>query len=218
MCIRDRTHPSRPPGGFAAGRLPAPVSAATARRWHPVATRKGAAIRPLATGANVRFSRPRDRCQDRQIDAKTAVCYKITKSQLSESSAMKRGQFMQEKILEILRHASDMKTAYQIMDDLRGAVPTIAPPTVYRALKVLIEKGDVHRLETRNAYYACRSAGDHIPIISVCDSCGTVEESIEQDVLKRISEVTQKAGFQARKHVVEVTGLCALCSDAGSAR
>ena len=41
---------------------------------------------------------------------------------------MKRGQFMQEKILEILRHASDMKTAYQIMDDLRGAVPTIAMP------------------------------------------------------------------------------------------
>ena len=131
---------------------------------------------------------------------------------------MKRGQFMQEKILEILRHASDMKTAYQIMDDLRCAVPTIAPPTVYRALKVLIEKGDVHRLETQNAYYACRTAGDHIPIISVCDSCGTVEESIEQDVLKRISEVTQKAGFQAKRHVVEVTGLCALCSDAGSAK
>ena len=40
---------------------------------------------------------------------------------------------MQEKILEILRYASDLKTAYQIMDDLRGAVTTIAPPTVYRA-------------------------------------------------------------------------------------
>ena len=63
-----RTPPSRPPGGFAAGRLQAPVSAATARRWHPVATRKGAAIRPLATGATVRFRGP---ATDARIDKLT---------------------------------------------------------------------------------------------------------------------------------------------------
>ena len=130
---------------------------------------------------------------------------------------MKRGQVMQERILEILRHASDMKSAYQIMDDLREAIPTIAPPTVYRALKALIEKGKVHRLETRNAYYACQTTGYHTPIISVCDACGTVEESIEQDVFQMISDVTKKAGFKPKRHVVEVTGLCALCAEAEGA-
>ena len=55
-----------------------------------------------------------------------------------------------------MRGAKSSHSAYDLLDELRGKYPKIAPPTVYRALAALIESGQVHRLESLNAYVACQ--------------------------------------------------------------
>jgi Fur family zinc uptake transcriptional regulator len=67
--------------------------------------------------------------------------------------------------------------AYDLMHDLSSGGRAAAPPTVYRALKVLIDAGLAHRVESLNAFIACRFPGqDHLAGFHVCESCGSAEE------------------------------------------
>ena len=64
---------------------------------------------------------------------------------------------MQSRIRDLLAGADKPLSAYDVIDALRDH-GRVAPPTVYRALQKLIDEGLAHRLETRNAYVACREA------------------------------------------------------------
>ena len=104
-----------------------------------------------------------------------------------------------------------------MLAELRADHPKIAPPTVYRALSALVANGRVHRLESLNAYIACRCEGhNHAAIISICDDCGGVEESIAPAVLDELSNIAQQSGFRSTRHVVELHGVCASCVDAAA--
>jgi len=60
----------------------------------------------------------------------------------------------QTEILSCLRKSKEPMSAYAILDQVRTAGIS-HPPTVYRALAELIEKGMVHRLQSRAAFIAC---------------------------------------------------------------
>ncbi|MEM7026588.1 MAG: transcriptional repressor, partial [Pseudomonadota bacterium] len=95
--------------------------------------------------------------------------------------------------------------------DAHAPAPS-APTTIYRALSALTEQGRVHRLESLNAYIACQCDGHRqASVLSICDDCGIVEESVAPDVLKELSRLTGKSGFAARRHVIEVHGVCGTC-------
>jgi Fur family zinc uptake transcriptional regulator len=119
---------------------------------------------------------------------------------------------MQADILSILRQHAEPLSAYDLLAIQREKNPKIAPPTIYRALAALAESGRVHRLESLNAYIACQCDGPkHASILSICDDCGTVEETVAPDVLERLSGVIGQSGFSPLRHVIEVHGLCASC-------
>ena len=60
----------------------------------------------------------------------------------------------QQLVFDTLKAESGPLTAYEVIDRVStGSV--WAPPTVYRALKRLIDEGLVHRLESQNAFLAC---------------------------------------------------------------
>ena len=89
----------------------------------------------------------------------------------------KRGEITQADVLGILRQSSEPLSAYDVIAHLREKNPKIAPPTVYRALSALMDAGHVHRLESMNAFVACQhDCGHDIPVLSVCDDCGSVGE------------------------------------------
>jgi Fur family zinc uptake transcriptional regulator len=117
-------------------------------------------------------------------------------------------------------------SAYDLLDKLR---PTgvAAPLTVYRALDKLIASGKVHRIESLNAFVACRKGehhhthaerGDSLPEqrratgFAICDRCGTVEEFIDNELFARLDRVMVKRGFAPQASAIEVHGLCASCS------
>lgn len=122
---------------------------------------------------------------------------------------------MQTAVLAILRDSKSPHSAYTLLDRLQETYPKIAPPTVYRALATLVERGQIHRLESLNAYIACQSEAHHqASVLSICEDCGAVEENFEPDIVSRLSAALRKSGFSAQRHIIEVNGICESCRPA----
>ena len=127
----------------------------------------------------------------------------------------KRGEIMQAEVLAILRRRGTPMSAYEVLGQLRDSNPQLAPPTIYRALAALTERGGVHRLESLNAFIACKSdSHKDASILSICDDCGEVEEFVSPDLLKALSSIAGQSGFAPTRHVIEVHGQCASCGSA----
>ena len=127
-----------------------------------------------------------------------------------------RGEYLRETVLEILQDSSEPMSAYDVLHELQKVTGKVAPPTVYRTLSSLKNLGFIHRLESLNAYVVCNQNCTHIaPIISICGTCGEVEESVSDELFSNLSDIVQRTGFAAERHVIEVHGKCAPCSDKG---
>lgn len=124
----------------------------------------------------------------------------------------KRTTDWQTKVLTVLDSTNEPMSAYDVLGELRQFNPKIAPPTVYRSLAALTERGQIHRIESLNAYIACRcNHHQQSPVFSVCDDCGSVEECLAPQVLSALSDVTQQSGFTATRNVIELHGRCTTC-------
>jgi len=114
-------------------------------------------------------------------------------------------------IAEALKQAGRPVSAYEIIDRLRGTM-ALAPQTVYRALDRLIAGGHAHRLESLNAFVACRHpAHEGTAVFAICEVCGTVSEFDEPAAVGRLSSWAVKHGFAVRQMTLELRGRCAEC-------
>jgi Fur family zinc uptake transcriptional regulator len=107
--------------------------------------------------------------------------------------------------------------AYDILDRLATKGARLAPISIYRALDVLLKTGVVHRLESRNAFFACHhSAGSHTrQVVLVCDQCLMVAEVDGDGVQTAIDSAAERNGFRPRDTLIEVAGLCHNCQAPG---
>ena len=111
--------------------------------------------------------------------------------------------------------------AYDVLDRLaKNGGRRLAPISVYRALESLVEAGMVHRLESRNAFFACHSAhaSDRRHVVLACEACGGVAEVAAERVFEDLSHAADEASFQPRRALVEVIGRCGRCVTAGGVR
>jgi Fur family zinc uptake transcriptional regulator len=122
----------------------------------------------------------------------------------------------QRLVLGALEQAGKPLSAYAILDELRSE-GLRAPLQIYRALDALTGRGDVHRLESLNAFVACtHPACMHQPVIAfaICDDCQQVEEITDAGLATRIREVSSQARFKLTKSTVELRGQCPDCTPA----
>ncbi len=125
----------------------------------------------------------------------------------------KRAEARQTDVLGVLRACDRPMTAYQILERLQVTEPDIAPPTVYRTLSALTDQGRAHRLESIKAFVPCRcSHVESVPVLAICNDCGSVEEHDGSSLLPRLSALTDKNAFRADRHIVEIRGLCRTCA------
>lgn len=106
--------------------------------------------------------------------------------------------------------------AYEILARLGDKGTRVAPISIYRAIDALIEAGVIHRLESKNAFFACRRT-DHTskgkrPLFLSCEKCGAVGEVDGQHIFDLIGEAAKGAKFVPRVKFVEVSGLCPRCA------
>ena len=126
-----------------------------------------------------------------------------------------RGKRMQAEVLAVLRSHRAPMSAYEMLERLRRENPRLAPPTIYRALAALTDRGSVHRLESLNAFMACRRhRHSQASILSICKACGDVEENVSPELLETLAGIAEKSGFAPARHVIEMHGQCAACDSA----
>lgn len=107
--------------------------------------------------------------------------------------------------------------AYDILEKLADKGTRLAPISVYRAIDALMEAGVIHRLESKNAYFACRRL-DHDfaktgrPLVLSCEKCGAVAEVDSDGLFDTLDNVAAKVKFKPRVRFVEVAGLCPRCA------
>jgi Fur family transcriptional regulator, zinc uptake regulator len=107
--------------------------------------------------------------------------------------------------------------AYDVLDRLSGTGGRMAPISVYRAIDALLAAGCIHRLESRNAFFAChagcRTGAPHgRPLVLVCETCGQVAELDADAVFSALDSALGRSGFTARRTITEISGTCAGCA------
>ncbi|WP_153101012.1 Fur family transcriptional regulator [Paraburkholderia hayleyella] len=102
--------------------------------------------------------------------------------------------------------------AYDLLAALapeRGRVP---PTTVYRTLEFLVENGFIHRIESKNAFFACCEIDrPHQSQFLICDVCGETVEIPGGALAEQLAHTDPAQGFEVHHQVVELSGLCAAC-------
>ena len=90
---------------------------------------------------------------------------------------------------------------------------SLAPPTVYRVLGRLIEEGLAHRLESINAFVACRMPPRHRgrTVFMPCRDGGTAKEMIDEPLTEHLRQCAAARRFQIEKATLELHGRCAAC-------
>ena len=119
-------------------------------------------------------------------------------------------------VLEEVASTHKALGAYEVLDRLaRKDQRRLAPISVYRALDALVAAGLVHRLESRNAYFACHSThpSHRRHIVLSCDACGAVAELAAPSVFDGIAAAAVDVHFAVDRALVEVTGACGSCHD-----
>ncbi len=120
---------------------------------------------------------------------------------------------LRKQVLELVCKSRQPVGAYHLLDELRDAGRSAAPPTVYRALDFLLEQGLVHRLATNNTYLACAHPQyPHTAVFLVCSQCGHTRELHNAGVIDDLRQQAQQIDFSIHHAAVEVTGLCSRCS------
>ena len=119
----------------------------------------------------------------------------------------------QQIIFDLINKSSEPLKAYTILFSVQKK-GIKAPPQVYRALDKLVETGKIHKIESKNAFVACRNSNCEISkatAFSICETCEKVTEISDQKLSKYLKNFHDKTGMIYKKYNLEFYGLCTTC-------
>ena len=119
----------------------------------------------------------------------------------------------QQIIFDLIDKSSEPLKAYTILFNVQKKGIN-APPQVYRALDKLVEIGKIHKIESKNAFVACKNSDCEISkatAFSICESCEMVDEISDVKLSKYLSSFNHKKGMKFKRFNLEFFGLCKKC-------
>ena len=119
----------------------------------------------------------------------------------------------QKIILDIIEKSNEPLKAYSILFNVQKK-GIKAPLQVYRALEKLIKLGKIHKVESRNAFVACKNSNCEISkatAFSICESCEMVDEINDAKLTKYLTNFSDKKGTKYKRFNLEFFGLCKKC-------
>ena len=130
---------------------------------------------------------------------------------MSQTQTLSKNQKI---ILDIIEKANEPLKAYSILFDVQKK-GIKAPLQVYRALEKLIKLGKIHKVESRNAFIACKNSNCEISkatAFSICETCEKVTEISNQKLSKYLSSFKDNSGMRYKKYNLEFFGTCKKCT------
>ena len=119
----------------------------------------------------------------------------------------------QQVVLEIIEKAKEPLKAYSILFNVQKK-GIKAPQQIYRALDKLIEIGKIHKIESRNAFVACKNVNCEISkatAFSICENCEKITEINNTNLSKYLTNFEDNTGMKYQKYNLEFFGLCKRC-------
>ena len=131
---------------------------------------------------------------------------------------MEKHQYLtknQQIVLDLVEKSSEPLKAYSILFNVQKK-GLKAPLQVYRALDKLVEIGKIHKIESRNAFVACKNSNcvvSNATAFSICESCEKVTEINNSKLSKYLSNFEDNSGMKYSKYNLEFFGLCKKCKN-----
>jgi len=121
---------------------------------------------------------------------------------------------LRKEVLALILNASGPMGAYDLLAKIKsGSDRPAAPPTVYRTLDFLLEKGLIHRLTSINAYIpCCHPREGHQAAFLICNECHVVKEASSEGLLQQLHQLAGSDHFNAQHTIIEISGKCQQCS------
>ena len=119
----------------------------------------------------------------------------------------------QQIIFNLIHKSPEPLKAYTILFNVQKK-GIKAPPQVYRALDKLVEIGKIHKIESKNAFVACKNSNCEISkatAFSICESCEIVDEISDMKLSKYLSKFNDNKGMKYKRFNLEFFGLCNRC-------
>ena len=119
----------------------------------------------------------------------------------------------QQIVLDIIEKSKEPLKAYSILFNVQKK-GIKAPLQVYRALEKLIKLGKIHKVESKNAFVACKNSNCEISkatAFSICEKCEVVDEVSDVKLSKYLSKFNHKKGMKFKRFNLEFFGLCKRC-------
>ena len=119
----------------------------------------------------------------------------------------------QQIVLDIIEKAKGPLKAYSILFNVQKKGIN-APQQIYRALDKLIKAGKIHKIESKNAFVACKNSNCEVSkatAFSICESCEIVDEISDTNLSKYLSKFNNKKGMKFKRFNLEFFGLCKKC-------
>ena len=119
----------------------------------------------------------------------------------------------QQIIFNLIHKSPEPLKAYTILFNVQKK-GIKAPPQVYRVLDKLVEMVKIHKIESKNAFVACRNSDCEISkatAFSICERCEVVDEISDIKLSKYLSNFNHKKGMKFKRFNLEFFGLCKRC-------
>ena len=119
----------------------------------------------------------------------------------------------QQVVFDIIVKAKEPLKAYSILYNVQKK-GIKAPQQIYRALDKLIEIGKIHKVESRNAFVACKNSNCEISkatAFSICENCEKVTEINNLNLSKYLTNFEDDTGMKYKRYNLEFFGLCRRC-------
>ena len=129
---------------------------------------------------------------------------------------MEKQQYLtknQQIVLDFVEKSSEPLKAYSILFNVQKK-GLKAPLQVYRALDKLVEIGKIHKIESRNAFVACKNSSCQVSkatAFSICEVCEKITEISSSSLSKYLTNFKDKDGMKYSKYNLEFFGLCKKC-------
>ena len=129
---------------------------------------------------------------------------------------MQKQQYLtknQQIVLDLVEKSSEPLKAYSILFNVQKK-GLKAPLQVYRALDKLVEIGKIHKIESRNAFVACKNSSCQVSkatAFSICEVCEKITEISSSSLSKYLTNFKDKDGMKYSKYNLEFFGLCKKC-------